>query len=422
MHARRRTAAAVRESLASAVALLFFAIITAGIALAAVPRMITTAIRRRNEPRKHGRHAAPARIQLRKRGTHAAPASPVTRWVPVAATILGSAAVLAVTIAGASGPATARADLAAVALANTPVTTAPLPAATGTHPDAGTHRVISVIAPASAAPAIVPASVAPVITRPVVTAHQLAPAVTPASTVPAVTPASTAPSAPVPDPGSTGPVSTAGMSAYEQCVISHESSGNAATWDPPYWGLFQFIYATWVHYGGAPSAYGNASAAVQEQVFATAIADGGAGNWAGDGCVYTSTTAVVASPGPPPVNDGNTAARALAWAETQAGVPYVWGGDGPGGYDCSGLVQAAYEHADVQLPRDTYEMLATVGTLLIPTSDPQPGDLAFFGSGHVEIYVRPGVTFGAQQPGTLVGFHDYDAAQGYAPTAFYRVA
>jgi cell wall-associated NlpC family hydrolase len=57
--------------------------------------------------------------------------------------------------------------------------------------------------------------------------------------------------------------------------------------------------------------------------------------------------------------------------------------------------------------------------LLIPTSNPQPGDLAFFGSGHVELYVKPGETFGAQQPGTVVGFHPYSG--GWVPTAFYAI-
>jgi cell wall-associated NlpC family hydrolase len=57
--------------------------------------------------------------------------------------------------------------------------------------------------------------------------------------------------------------------------------------------------------------------------------------------------------------------------------------------------------------------------LLVPTGNPQPGDLAFFGSGHVELYVSPGVFFGAQQTGTQVGFHNYGAY--YPPTAYYSI-
>jgi peptidoglycan DL-endopeptidase CwlO len=126
--------------------------------------------------------------------------------------------------------------------------------------------------------------------------------------------------------------------------------------------------------------------------------------------------------GAAPAAPAGIEARALAWAETQAGTPYEWGATGPYGYDCSGLVFAAYRHADPAWPasaRDTYEMLATAGSLLIPVSDPRPGSLAFFGTGHVELYVRAGITFGAQQPGTDVGFHSYGG--DWAPTAFYDV-
>lgn len=103
-----------------------------------------------------------------------------------------------------------------------------------------------------------------------------------------------------------------------------------------------------------------------------------------------------------------------------AGVPYVYGGDTPSGFDCSGLIYWAAQQLGISgMPRDTYGMLAAAGTVLEQVSDPQPGDLAFFGSGHVELYVRAGETFGAQQPGTDVGFHPYGG--GYVPSGFYRV-
>jgi cell wall-associated NlpC family hydrolase len=120
--------------------------------------------------------------------------------------------------------------------------------------------------------------------------------------------------------------------------------------------------------------------------------------------------------------DGSLASRLLAEAETQQGTPYVWGGAAPGGFDCSGLVYwAALRIGISNMPRDTYSMLGqgVSSGLLIPTSNPQPGDLAFFGSGHVELYVKPGETFGAQQPGTVVGFHPYGG--GWVPTAFYAI-
>ncbi len=112
--------------------------------------------------------------------------------------------------------------------------------------------------------------------------------------------------------------------------------------------------------------------------------------------------------------------RLLAEAETQQGTPYVFGGDAPGGFDCSGLVYWAAQRLGIAgMPRDTFEMLAAAGSVLVPVSSPRPGDLAFFGSGHVELYVSSGRFFGAQQTGTLVGFHDYGSY--YLPTAYYGV-
>src|SRR6185437_5654137 len=103
-------------------------------------------------------------------------------------------------------------------------------------------------------------------------------------------------------------------------------------------------------------------------------------------------------------------AEVLAKAETLTGVPYVYGGDTPSGVDCSGLVYWAAQQLGITgMPRDTYEMLAqgVSSGVLVSTSNPQTGDHAFFGSGHVEFYIKQGETFGAQQPGTAVGYHSY---------------
>lgn len=91
-------------------------------------------------------------------------------------------------------------------------------------------------------------------------------------------------------------------------------------------------------------------------------------------------------------------AAAVTWALSQIGTPYVWGGETPGvGFDCSGLVQAAYRVAGVALPRvaqDQYDR-----TPKLAAGQPlAPGDLVFFGAGpgaidHVGIYA--GVVNGA---------------------------
>jgi hypothetical protein len=89
------------------------------------------------------------------------------------------------------------------------------------------------------------------------------------------------------------------------------------------------------------------------------------------------------------------AAQAISYACSQLGQPYVWGGTGPqtsGGWDCSGLVQAAYASAGIALPRTSEEQVG-VGPR-IPYAQLQPGDLIFFRSGgdvhHVGLYLGAG--------------------------------
>lgn len=116
-----------------------------------------------------------------------------------------------------------------------------------------------------------------------------------------------------------------------------------------------------------------------------------------------------------------TRVRLAAWhfALRQRGKPYIWGGTGPAGFDCSGLVYAAYLYAGVRLPRTTYEMLASPLLIRIPKSQARRGDLAFFGTGHVELYDWGPWTFGAATVGTLIGFHRMNSF--WHPTMYFRV-
>lgn len=101
--------------------------------------------------------------------------------------------------------------------------------------------------------------------------------------------------------------------------------------------------------------------------------------------------------GPPPSVSG-TAGEAVKFAYDQIGKPYQWGGTGPDAYDCSGLVQAAWSAAGVQIPRDTYSQWSSLPH--VPSSDIQPGDLMFYdGEGHVAIYAGGGQIIDAPQPG-----------------------
>jgi cell wall-associated NlpC family hydrolase len=103
-------------------------------------------------------------------------------------------------------------------------------------------------------------------------------------------------------------------------------------------------------------------------------------------------------PAPPSSTLGG---QAVAIAEQYLGVPYVWGGASPDGFDCSGLVMYVYGQLGVSLPHNAaaqYAMLPHV-----PTSDLEPGDLVFFyGLGHVGIYIGGGMMIHAPHTGAVV--------------------
>ena len=97
---------------------------------------------------------------------------------------------------------------------------------------------------------------------------------------------------------------------------------------------------------------------------------------------------------------------AIAYAAAQLGKPYIWGGVGPVGYDCSGLVMMAYEAAGISLPRTTFQQVYA-GTPVYSDSQLEPGDLLFTpGSdgtaaepGHVGMYIGSGLVIQAPQTG-----------------------
>jgi cell wall-associated NlpC family hydrolase len=80
----------------------------------------------------------------------------------------------------------------------------------------------------------------------------------------------------------------------------------------------------------------------------------------------------------------DVAIDAVAAAEAMCGLPYLWGGRGDGGLDCSGLVQRALEFAGRDCPRDSDMQRETLGQLLAEDATLQRGDLIFF-PGHVGI-------------------------------------
>jgi cell wall-associated NlpC family hydrolase len=83
------------------------------------------------------------------------------------------------------------------------------------------------------------------------------------------------------------------------------------------------------------------------------------------------------------------ARKAVAAAKAQIGDPYVYGADGPGAFDCSGLTQFAWKKAGVRLPRVAASQFARGRK--VSWKNKQPGDLLFFrGLGHVGMYIGHG--------------------------------
>jgi peptidoglycan DL-endopeptidase CwlO len=118
--------------------------------------------------------------------------------------------------------------------------------------------------------------------------------------------------------------------------------------------------------------------------------------------VATSATATAAASPQSAAAKLSTAARAVAAALAQQGTPYVYGGEAPGGFDCSGLVQWAYHKVNIALPR-TAAAQSTAGHQ-ISLNQLQPGDLLFFYRPveHVVIYVGTDKIVEASQPGQPV--------------------
>jgi cell wall-associated NlpC family hydrolase len=122
--------------------------------------------------------------------------------------------------------------------------------------------------------------------------------------------------------------------------------------------------------------------------------------------IYVETVLVLAHALAADPGLSTQAAAAIAFAASKLGVPYVWGGTGPDGYDCSGLVQAAYRTAGVQLPR-VAQTQYDAGPRLSQFNSPVPGDLVFFGTSardvsHVGLYIGAGEMIDAPHTGTVV--------------------
>ncbi|MEU7277650.1 NlpC/P60 family protein [Streptomyces sp. NPDC045431] len=98
------------------------------------------------------------------------------------------------------------------------------------------------------------------------------------------------------------------------------------------------------------------------------------------------------------------AAAAVRAARSALGRPYIWGANGPYGFDCSGLTQWAYAQAGVSLPR-TSQAQRNAGRH-VPLSEARPGDLVTYRSdaSHIGMYMGNGQVVHAPYPGAPVRY------------------
>ncbi|WP_254872964.1 C40 family peptidase [Schaalia sp. Marseille-Q2122] len=86
-------------------------------------------------------------------------------------------------------------------------------------------------------------------------------------------------------------------------------------------------------------------------------------------------------------------------ASSLLGIPYVYGGSTPAGFDCSGFTQYVYGMAGISIPR-TSGAQGYAGTF-VSAADAQPGDLVWHAYGHVGIYAGNGMVIEATTPGDV---------------------
>jgi cell wall-associated NlpC family hydrolase len=142
----------------------------------------------------------------------------------------------------------------------------------------------------------------------------------------------------------------------------------------------------------------------------------------GAGVVLTPLPAL-ASPAAPAATAARVAAPnqvaqvVVDTALAQQGTPYAWAGAAPGGFDCSGLTQYAFQAAGIALPHSSRAQ-STMGTP-IAQADLQPGDLVFFYSpvSHVGMYIGNGQMVHASTAGqpvkvvSLASMPNYNSAR-----------
>ncbi len=144
---------------------------------------------------------------------------------------------------------------------------------------------------------------------------------------------------------------------------------------------------------------------VQRQLEAAAAAKARVAAAQAAQAAQVQTTAVGATASTPEggavVPASGYSSQVVSIAMSYIGVPYVWGGASPGGFDCSGLVMYSFAQLGISLPHSSYAMW-NYGTP-VPSDQLQPGDMVFFdGLGHVGLYIGGGEFVDAPYTGAFV--------------------
>lgn len=114
----------------------------------------------------------------------------------------------------------------------------------------------------------------------------------------------------------------------------------------------------------------------------------------------------------PPAPSSEEAQKVLNTAAKYLGVPYLWGGTTPSGFDCSGFVQYVYRECGYSITRTTYTQWDNDGQY-VSRYDLEPGDLVYFGStnspSHVGLYVGDGMMIHAPSTGKNIQYTSIDS-------------
>lgn len=202
----------------------------------------------------------------------------------------------------------------------------------------------------------------------------------------------------------------ASVSTWDR-VADCESSGDwSINTGNGYYGGLQFTASTWDAYGGTAYAV-RADLATKGQQITVAervLNSQGPGAWpvcGPEAGLTRGSSAPVIPVSRTPQQHGTTtatvsatrAAVAVSFVRAAVGDAYLWGGTGDGGYDCSGLTQAAWRRAGVTIPRTSYAQLSDLPRVSL--SHLVPGDIVgYYGGSHVALYVGGGMVVEANNP------------------------